>query len=63
MNKKLSKEGDALHSIQKSLEKIESLILNIRGKKHSTSSPKIQYVPFWNILRLMGKYILFNFII
>ena len=28
MNKKLSKEGDALHSIQKSLEKIESLILN-----------------------------------
>lgn len=33
MNKKLSKEGDALHSIQKSLEKIESLILNIRGKQ------------------------------
>ena len=28
MSKKLSKEGDALHSIQKSLEKIESLILN-----------------------------------
>ena len=28
MNKKLSKEGDALQSIQKSLEKIESLILN-----------------------------------
>lgn len=119
MNKKLSKEGDALHSIQKSLEKIESLILNIRGKqvmldrdlarlygvetkvlnqavkrnierfperfmfqltgselielvtncdrfvtlKHSTSSPKIQYVPFLNELCLMGKYILFNFII
>ena len=28
MSKKLSKSNDTLHSIQKSLEKIDSLILN-----------------------------------
>ena len=33
MSKKVSKKGDALRSVQKSLESIETLILNIRGKQ------------------------------